>query len=1461
MAADSTVNIDVVLGGKDKFISDTKEINDIVKSIGKDAGNELEKDLSDNLDKSKTKAKQTHDDIEKEFKDPIKPKFDADDKPLKRKTEEVETKLRKVPKEVITKITADAKEQGIDNFDKLLKKLPKQVRTELLTKAQKGEVIDYEELLKKVPAKLVTQVKLNDNASTVLHSLRKEANETSTSFNKLKDIMVGTFVGGLAVSGIQAIKNGLIEATKAGMEYNKEQDTMRTVWTALTTQAPKDGQHLINFINDMSQHSIYAADTINKMAQSFYHVHSNVEETKSWTNSFIALGSTMHMTNEQLAEASEMFAKIEAGGKASSEDLNVMINRFPMFGEAIQEATGKSMKQLLDLSAQGKLTADEFTKAIDFLGKKYKSGTEEAMTSFQGMSMFIKSRWQTLWGEVTQTSFNLSKKNLENIRDLLSDDMMKVYAKTLSDAFSAVLSGVMSVISFIHDNKGEIIAILGNLKQIATIIGETVWDTFKDIISSIADALGVTHDKGNDAQDVLSEINGILVKIIEHKEDLRTFIKVMLGLFVTKKAWDMVTALTSYYKILKDIIGLGGLSGIAKGIGVGAKGGKLATTAEEVAAGGVKATGASKVGRLIGIGADKLFGIQRGGQEVAEAVAKSTVEKVGPRTIANGARTAAQVGQRTAVRAAEKGIIARTASRIPVVGSLIAGGTELIGINKNNKNEKIGRAVGATGGTAAGGAAGAWIGGAIGSIVPGAGTAVGAGVGSFVGSTVGGMLGAKGGDSIGKNFTKIKKDTGKVFDELKTSVTKKVADIGKGIASGFEKAIGGISKVFNKIKKPVVKVFDALGKEIKREAKIIGTIALAPFVLLTAAIIKVWQKIEKPVMKVINSLKKNIEKAWNPIAKTTSKVWNGIAKTVSKAWNSLSKVVSKGINAIVKVVSKAWNGLIQITSKTWNSVKSIIISIVEAIWKPLSKIFGKIFDIVKDTFDDIFKITKHIWDSILDKISDILSGIWKAIKSKFDDIKDTISGALDAIKSKWDSIWDGIKQKVSDIWGSIKGIVHDGVKAIGDFWNTGANGLEKVAGFFGAKISIPKFKQGSSGPIARPMLAMVNDQEGPLHREAIFRQNGKVEIPEGRNVLTMLHPGDAVMPAKETAEMFGIPRFEGGFGNWFGKAWNYASSKISKLEDMIDDKIDAITDALSDPLGTLLKIYSAGTNTAKSFWKDFGDSGAKKIPHWGETWFKNLLTKLKDKLDEIGGDAVNGDWSGVVRRALKENGLPTTSAYVKAWLRQIATESGGRANARQPGADPDGDGSGPALGLLQTKRSTFNAYAFPGHHNIFKGLDNALAAIAYAKSRYGGNMLAVIGHGHGYANGGWADRPSIFGEVDGEPEIAINPARSTADNHIIEAIKARAAKNPNGMSAKLNRIIQAGRYDGSMIAPSTNISNVSNNHVSRESKLDLSGDLKIDVVMDSNTIANATYSKLEAIRARRIIVNGYGGAI
>ncbi len=108
-------------------------------------------------------------------------------------------------------------------------------------------------------------------------------------------------------------------------------------------------------------------------------------------------------------------------------------------------------------------------------------------------------------------------------------------------------------------------------------------------------------------------------------------------------------------------------------------------------------------------------------------------------------------------------------------------------------------------------------------------------------------------------------------------------------------------------------------------------------------------------------------------------------------------------------------------------------------------------------------------------------------------------------------------------------------------------------------------------------------------------------------------------------------------------------------------------------------------------------------------------------------------WKSSVIRSLSMNNLPTSSAYVNAWLRQIQTESGG--NPKAIGGN-DGLADGNAMGLLQTKPGTFNANKHKGFNDIFNGFHNMLAAMRYASIRYGRTgMLGVIGHGHGYAQG------------------------------------------------------------------------------------------------------------------------------
>lgn len=209
---------------------------------------------------------------------------------------------------------------------------------------------------------------------------------------------------------------------------------------------------------------------------------------------------------------------------------------------------------------------------------------------------------------------------------------------------------------------------------------------------------------------------------------------------------------------------------------------------------------------------------------------------------------------------------------------------------------------------------------------------------------------------------------------------------------------------------------------------------------------------------------------------------------------------------------------------------------------------------------------------------------------------------------------------------------------------------------------------------------------------------------------------------------------------------------------------------------------------ARSSWERWPDNDHYDHLHINGMWGPDDVGKGN------AGGAFTGNLRATVIKALRANRLSTSPAMVAKVLSQINTESGGRANAVQPGSDPDGDGSGPALGLMQTKRSTFNANKFSRHGNIFNAYDNLLAALNYAKKRYG-KSLYFLGHGHGYANGGRVSSDNLYRLAEGNKPEYVIPTDVSKRPRAWSLLKEVVEQFAGDTETDLQRVSQHGNLD------------------------------------------------------------------
>lgn len=637
----------------------------------------------------------------------------------------------------------------------------------------------------------------------------------------------------------------------------------------------------------------------------------------------------------------------------------------------------------------------------------------------------------------------------------------------------------------------------------------------------------------------------------------------------------------------------------------------------------------------------------------------------------------------------------------------------------------------------------------------------------------------------------------KGLGDVLSTIGKWLSEHGKGfsdfvIALGiFAGVVGGIIAVANAIEF-IVGIFTAFTAIISGAGGVMGalgslvailggpiTIAIGVVVAAGVLLYKNWDEVKEAAGKLgkwigekWEGIKKSTGEAWDNVKKWTSEKWNAAKKSVHDVADSIGNKVSTKWNDVKKGTSDAWDNVKNWTSTKWSDTKKSVHDAANSIANKASTKWGEIksntssaWGNVKTSVSNAANTAKNnassAWSTMKDKMGGYASNIKKTSKDAFDNVASWASGMGKKIGDGLEKGVHAVKKGAAAIGNGIAGVIGGAVNGVidGINWVLGKVGSGNRLGHWG----VPRYANGTNGHPGG--LALVNDGAGSQWQEMYRTPDGKTGLfPKVKNLMVDLPKGTQVLSGYKTARaMSNMPAYANGIGDWMGEKWNQA-------KEMVGD----IWDYATHPEKILSIGISKFTNLSQAV------EPALSIATGGISTMANGAVNMIKKAFDEGAPSPSGSgverWRSTIKKSLSMNGLPTSANYVNAWLRQVQSESGGNEKAVQGGYTDVNTISGDlAKGLLQTISATFNAYKFPGHGNIFNGFDNSLAAINYAKSRYGASgMLDVIGHGHGYAKGTPyvpEDQLAMIHEGEMVVPAQYNPYNSLSDFKAFETLQ------------------------------------------------------------------------------------------
>ena len=467
----------------------------------------------------------------------------------------------------------------------------------------------------------------------------------------------------------------------------------------------------------------------------------------------------------------------------------------------------------------------------------------------------------------------------------------------------------------------------------------------------------------------------------------------------------------------------------------------------------------------------------------------------------------------------------------------------------------------------------------------------------------------------------------------------------------------------------------------------------------------------------------------NKISENASKADKSIADLANRAQNIKFSVtgnfdIPKDFQAQIDSVT---SGLERMKASVASSMSSIRSSLSNSL--KIGAIDTSALDVMKNTIAQKMNETAGILSNFGNVVA---SAISKANQAMVFDASSLITYRNTSVQtvSTLTNIWNSVR-------GTLPNIIQSTTASMLNIWNNGTKGMaDRTAWLRSQTIATFNSMNGS-------VVNIVSDMSSRM--QSTFRNgtSGLYHIASGIPAQIGKGISDNMSSATGSLQTLAdnmVSRFKSALGI-------HSPSRV--FEELGGYVIAGLTNGLT---GGNLK------DLGKTVFKDFGGGvfdTMDMIKAYISGDFSAMAGEAGGAIGAVGGGVQQ--WAGVATKALMMTNQYSPS-NLQALLYQMQTESGGNPRAIN-NWDINAINGTPSKGLMQVIDPTFRAYAMPGFGNIYNPLDNILASIRYAVSRYG--SLANAYRGHGYANGGFVDTPELawHGEEGEEAIIPLIPKR------------------------------------------------------------------------------------------------------